>query len=307
MGVTDKGKTKVRVSAAAARYLHPGTSREERLKAARGEAGLTASDTAIVQFCLSRDQDPQVRTSAVAGLGRLPEEQLLEIAGSAETHPRFLELIARLHGVKPAVAERIALNPAADAATLSFIPLTGESPVGELHGKTAGKELPASAAEEAASSGSCDEEGEETADQEEEAFRNTYQLAKDMSVSEKIKMALTGDKEWRMLLVKDINKLVSGSVVKNPRITEAEVLMISKSHLNNDDILRDICINKDWTKNYQIRKSLVENHKTPLHFALRFLSGLTDKDLGVLAKSKNVSSVISTQARRLLMNKQKEK
>ena len=97
------------------------------------------------------------------------------------------------------------------------------------------------------------------------------------------------------------------SVIKNPRITEAEILLISKSHLNNDDILRDICINKDWTKNYQIKKSLVENHKTPLHFALRFLSGFTDKDLGVLAKSKNVSSVISTQARRLLMNKQKEK
>jgi len=120
-------------------------------------------------------------------------------------------------------------------------------------------------------------------------------------------MALTGDKEWRMLLVKDKNKLVSGAVIKNPRITENEILTITKCQLNNDDILRDICINKEWIKNYQIRKSLVENSKTPIHFTLRFLAGLTDKDIALIARSKNVSSIISTQARRILMNKEKDK
>jgi hypothetical protein len=157
---------------------------------------------------------------------------------------------------------------------------------------------------ERASELAADEESELDADEE---FKSTYQLAMNMRVSEKIKMALTGDKEWRMLLVKDKNKLVSGSVIKNPRITDGEVLIITKCQLNNDDILREICNNKDWTKNYQIRKSLVENSKAPIHYTLRFLAGLTSKDLGLLAKSKNVSSVIATQARRLLMNKQKEK
>jgi hypothetical protein len=110
-----------------------------------------------------------------------------------------------------------------------------------------------------------------------------------------------------MLLIKDTNKLVSEAVIKNPRLTEAEVLFIAKSPVNNDDIIRDICANKEWTKNYQIRKALVENNKTPLHQALRFLSTLTEKDLAVFAKSKNISSVIATQARRSLLNKKKEK
>jgi hypothetical protein len=301
-------KTTVRISPAAARYVQPDTTREDRLNAASGKAPLPSSDVAVVQFCLSRDRDPEVRAAAIAGLREIPEGVLHEITGSPDTHPRFLELLARLHGLNPAVAERISLNPAADEPTLSYLAEQGsggavvlpETPSGECPADTSSEQDPA--AERGA-----EDEDEQPAEEEEEAFRTNFQLAKEMTVSEKIKLALTGDKEWRMLLIKDINKLVSGSVIKNPRITEAEILLISKSHLNNDDILRDICINKDWTKNYQIKKSLVENHKTPLHFALRFLSGLTDKDLGVLAKSKNVSSVISTQARRMLLNKQKEK
>ena len=69
--------------------------------------------------------------------------------------------------------------------------------------------------------------------------------------------------------------------------------------------MRAICINREWLKNYQIRKALVMNCKTPLPAALRFLATLTDKDIAFLAKSKNVSTVVSTQARRLILNKKK--
>jgi hypothetical protein len=100
---------------------------------------------------------------------------------------------------------------------------------------------------------------------------------------------------------------VSGGVVKNPRLTEPEVLGIVKSSLQNDEIIRVICANKEWLKNYQIRKALVENHRTPLPNALRYLAMLTEKDIAGLAKSKNVSTVIATQARRLLLNKEKHK
>lgn len=302
--MAEKGKTTVRISQAAARYLRPGAEREIRLQAARGEAGLPAGEAPVVQFCLTRDADPEIRAAAMDGLRGLSEQVLLELAGSTETHPRLLELLARLHGRNQAVGRMIALNPAADAAVLANLPGDAPPPAGEQPEEPEQRPIPVPAATPL--SGNMDE-GEEPEEEQDEVFQNTYRLAKEMTVAEKIKMALTGDKEWRMLLVKDINKLVSGSVVKNPRITEPEVLLISKSHLNNDDILRDICNNKDWIKNYQIKKALVENHKTPLHFALRFLSGLSDKDLAVLAKSKNISSVISTQARRLMMNKQKDK
>lgn len=142
-------------------------------------------------------------------------------------------------------------------------------------------------------------DGEEEGDE----YRSKYQLAQAMGISEKIKMAMTGDKEWRAILIKDANKLVSGSVVKNPRITDAEILNILKVGVQNDEIIRIICANKEWVKNYRIRKALVECPKTPLPNALRFLSTLNEKDVAAYAKSRNISSVVSTQARRMLLNK----
>jgi hypothetical protein len=118
---------------------------------------------------------------------------------------------------------------------------------------------------------------------------------------------LMGNKEWRSILIRDNNKIVCESVLKNPRITDQEILVIAKSSERSDEIIRIICSNKEWTKSYQLRKALIENHKTPLQFALRFLSLLTEKDLAFLVKSKNVSSVIVTQARKMLTNKKSGK
>jgi len=294
-------KATIKISRDAARYVQPDTPRLEKLKAVHGEAELLSAEVPVVLYFLSRDPDPEIRTAAVSGLQGLSEQILVEICADVSVHPRILQLLARLHGKNPIVAEIISLNPAADEETLCLLAdycLQSSKDTATASGLGDGSPEDDESEEDP---------GEEPEDVAEEVFRSTYQLAMEMGVSEKIKMALTGDKEWRMLLVKDKNKLVSGSVIKNPRITDGEVLIITKCQLNNDDILREICNNKEWTKNYQIRKSLVENSKAPIQHTLRFLSGLTSKDLGLLAKSKNVSSIIATQARRLLMNKAKEK
>ncbi|MRR55104.1 MAG: hypothetical protein EG822_11420 [Deltaproteobacteria bacterium] len=299
--MADSKKITVSISRDAARYVQPDTPKSEKLKAVQGEVKFLPAEIPLVLYYLSRDPDPEIRSAAVSGLHGLSGQLLLEICDDRSVHPGILLLLAKIHGKKQKVAEVISLNPAADDQTLRYL--------ADCSQQTNENTSTSSDPESETAEGDASEESfaEELEDEVEEEFKSTYQLAMDMGVSEKIKMALTGDKEWRMLLVKDKNKLVSGSVIKNPRITEGEVLIITKCQLNNDDILREICNNKDWTKNYQIRKSLVENSKTPIQYTLRFLSGLTVKDLGLLAKSKNVSSVIATQARRLLMNKEKEK
>ncbi len=276
--------------------------------AARGEAPVASSDVVAVLFLLSRDEDPEVSSSALEGLRNLTGETLLQSCASPDTHPRILALLSRMHFMNEAVAEAIAGNPSADDEARSYI-AGRENPQSLLIPENGPSDETAPEDHEDVAGRSGDGEKEEDDDslaEDEEEFRSKYQLAQEMGISEKIKMAITGDKEWRMLLIKDTNKLVSGAVIKNPRLTEAEVLFIAKSPLNNDDLIRDICVNKEWVKNYQIKKALVENSKTPLHHALRFLSTLTEKDLGMLAKSKNVSSIIATQARRTLLNKKKE-
>jgi hypothetical protein len=147
--------------------------------------------------------------------------------------------------------------------------------------------------------------GEDPVKEDGEEYLSKYKMAQNMGIGEKIKMALSGDKEWRSILVKDSNKLISGSVIKNPRITEAEVLTLVKSGIQNDEIMRLICANKEWIKTYKIRKALIENNRTPAQNALRYLGTMGEKDLASFAKSKNIASVISTMAKRLLLGKKR--
>ncbi len=310
-------KVSIKIPAALAGFVRPEAADEDKLRVVRSELEATPLERATLLFFLCYDKKPQIKAAALSAMRGLPLSLVMEIASSPSSHPRLVDLVARLHGGDRQICILLAGREDLLPATREFVaaklcefdeggarelppvqPADEEEPVadaGLAEDGEGGEELPADAAEE--------EEQEEEG--EEEEFKSKYQLAQSMGVGDKIKMALTGDKEWRSILIKDTNKLVNGAVVKNPRITEPEILAISKSAIQNDEIIRVICQNKEWTKNYEIRKALVLNHKTPLPVALRYMSSLTEKDLGAIAKSKNVSSVLSNNARRILTNKKK--
>lgn len=280
------------ISAAAAPYVGAAASREAKLQAASGKVALPDSDLVLLVYYLCHDSDPEVKGRAVATLKGFDAPLLARVLADPGLHPRLVDALARLHHAKPELAELLRDHPNLTSQTAAFLAEQGAFSAPVVPQPEPAHQAPADDVDE---SGEVDEESEE--------FRSKYQLSQDMKVSEKIKMAMTGDKEWRTILIKDSNKLVSSAVLKNPRITEAEVLMVSKSAVQNDEIMRLICTNKEWVKNYQIRKALVWNNKTPLQPALRFLATLSEKDLAGLAKTKNVSTVIATQARRILLAK----
>ncbi len=298
-------KVTLKISAAAAAYAGKDTPRAEKLKAASGGVPLPSHDLAALLFFLAHDPDPEVRSAAVRTLRNLPETMVETMAGSPALHPRVIDMLARLHFARPAVVAKLVSHPLVGAETLAFLAEKG------VHRVAAPQEadsdsLPAGEEAGAEDEGENPKDETEEVDEESEEFKSKYQLSQQMGVGEKIKTALTGDKEWRTILIKDSNKLVSGAAIKNPRITEAEVLAIAKSAVQNDEVMRVICANKEWIKNYQIRKALVVNTKTPLPFALRQMATLSEKDVAALAKSKNVSTVIATQARRILLSKQEK-
>jgi hypothetical protein len=126
-----------------------------------------------------------------------------------------------------------------------------------------------------------------------------------MSVSEKIKYATRGNKEARTILIKDASKLVVAAVIKSPKITEEEILKVAQNKQANDEAIRIITLNKEWLKNYSIRVALINNPKTPPGIAIRLIPYLSKKDLKDLAGSRNVSSLISSNARKALAAKSK--
>ena len=80
-----------------------------------------------------------------------------------------------------------------------------------------------------------------------------------MTVAEKIKLALRGNRETRMLLLRDSNRMIRRFVLQNPRVGDDEIIAICKNRSADEELLRIIADNRDWTKNYQVRSSLTTN------------------------------------------------
>lgn len=153
-----------------------------------------------------------------------------------------------------------------------------------------------------------DAEETETVEESEDdpEYLSKVKIASELGVSEKIKLALTGDKEWRRIFLKDTNKLVCAAAIRNPRITDGEVLAVAKNKSSNDELIRLICLNREWVKSYEIKKALVLHPKTPLPKALRYMDVLGNKDLKQMAKSRSISPVLVNNARRMLTAKDKK-
>jgi hypothetical protein len=142
---------------------------------------------------------------------------------------------------------------------------------------------------------------------EEKSKENVYQKIQKMTVAEKIKTAILGNKEARTILLRESNKQILLAVIHSPKITDTEIEAISNSRNIPEEILREISKNREWCRNSKIIANLVKNPKTPLDIALRFLSRLDTKSLHDLVKSKNVSAALRTAVIRYLEQKEKKR
>jgi hypothetical protein len=124
-----------------------------------------------------------------------------------------------------------------------------------------------------------------------------------MSVKDRIKLAMKGDREARGILVRDGNKIVSTAVVHNPRITDKEVENIAAMRSVSEDVLRQIGINRAWARAYPIIHNLARNPRTPLATAVTILPRLQNRDLQALSQNRNVPDSVRRQAYRLIQTR----
>jgi hypothetical protein len=142
-----------------------------------------------------------------------------------------------------------------------------------------------------------DEEGAEFVD---DRVKPVHQKLAEMSVAEKIRCAMLGTREERLLLLRESNKIVAIAAIRSPMLQESEVQQISKSRGVVEDVLRVIGMTPEWLKSYTIKKNLVTNAKTPIAIATRLISQMREGDLRKIAKDKNVSGAVQQAARRHL-------
>ncbi len=127
-----------------------------------------------------------------------------------------------------------------------------------------------------------------------------------LTMGDKLAYALKGPKEARAILVRDPNREIALTVIKNPKITDGEVEFFASSTNVCEEVHREIGKNREWCKKYSILRALVFNPKTPAGISLEKLPYMKDKDLQFLCKSKNVPNAVSGGAKRLLAKKRKK-
>jgi hypothetical protein len=300
---TTRQPVRLKVSPRVARIVAGQGNADEQLQAIRGQLDITDAERLTLLIYFGQNGDATLVGEVRRALAAFPADRLRILAGDADLHPRLVGFLAKRFAARHGLATILLSHP--------NLP---EHLRGDLEALAArSQETSAPGAEQAGGSTDTDgdedghAEGEDSADEEIEVpgHLSKYQMTLQMGVAEKIKAAMTGDKEWRGLLINDSNKLVSAAVLKNPRITEGEVSTIARNKSTSEELIRLIMLNREWTKNYGIKLALVMHPRTPLGNALRFMGVLTEKDLKSLVKSREVSPVIVNNARRMLMSKSK--
>jgi regulator of extracellular matrix RemA (YlzA/DUF370 family) len=120
-----------------------------------------------------------------------------------------------------------------------------------------------------------------------------------MTVKDRVKLAMKGDREARGILIRDSNKIVATGVIHNPRITDQEIEGISAMRQISDEVLRQIGNNRAWARSYSIIHNLARNPRTPMATAVQILPRIRSKDLKAISLNRNVSEAVRRQAYRL--------
>ncbi|WP_191156925.1 hypothetical protein [Pelovirga terrestris] len=313
-----------------------------RLAAARGALPMSGSNLVMVLFVFYNGENPELKEEALSTLQTLPAKIILAALSLPELHPAIIDLIVHLRFEDEAVMQAVLVHPMTGIRSLLFI---AENSSGQVLDMLADNDKilrksdilrkaiinnpntekvtrlrlgwvepqekadpPEEKEIEAAADDSDQDQavaGAENEDKLDDESLSKYQQLQEMSVNEKIKMALTGDKEWRTLLIREANKQINTAVLRNPRITEAEAIAVALNRSSSEELIRIILLNRDWVKLYDMKKALVYHPRTPVQQAMRLMSFLSERDIKELATSRNVTQPIINNARRMLSTKKR--
>ena len=132
-----------------------------------------------------------------------------------------------------------------------------------------------------------------------------YVRLMNMTVPEKVKLALTGNKEERRVLLSDGSKMVGLAVLRARGLTITEVEgFCGMRHLDADIFLK-IGTMRDWIRRPLIALALVKNPKVPLTVSLPLIKRLSMRDLRNIARDRNLPEAVRAQARKIYMQRRR--
>ncbi len=104
----------------------------------------------------------------------------------------------------------------------------------------------------------------------------------------------------------DLDPLVVRDLLRNPMLTERQVVKIAARRPNKPEILEEIFNNPRWVARYQVKLALAHNPYTPPRIAVGLLVFLTEHDIMEIACDMSLHEDVRRQARAILKSRKIE-
>jgi len=304
-------------------------TREDKLAVCTGGVKLPPPDLAEILSVLALDSDELISTRAQESILALPIENFVEALNRQQALEPLFEFAAKNLAAKPGVADALIKNKNCAAAHL--VPLVQhlsalgvQALMDELERVSDSREL--AEALEKSSSITLEQKSQlnellsdampdmealtealADAEPDNERRKTLLQQISTMTVSQRVKFAMKGGSEARRTLIRDTNKVVQRAVLQSPRLTDQEVEAFASMTNLTDEILRMIGKNRNFRKNYNVIRNLLNNGKAPLDCSLGLLPMLNPPDLKKLGMNKNIPETLRATAVKLMRQRSETK
>jgi len=129
-------------------------------------------------------------------------------------------------------------------------------------------------------------------------FESVFKQILRMNPAQKLRAAFRVGREGRGILIRDTNRMVASAVLRNPRLTEEEVVNFAAQKGLSEDIMRQIGGSRAWMGSYSVVHNVVRNPKTPIAIAMNNLSRLVTKDLTRIVRDRNIQEIVRRSAKK---------
>jgi hypothetical protein len=296
-------------------------ARERKLAICSGAASLEPAERVEILSILAADADETVREVAARVLLTQPLPTILTALAQPDAAPEMFAYCAAEFPRRPGVADALARN--------LTCPIEVLRPVVRYLSVSAVQELfedldrlstsPALVAALVASSViNAEQRGQlldlqreeiesvaafveaaEAAEPDKVKRETLLQKLSRMRVVERVQLAVKGNRDERLLLIRDPCRVVQRAVLQSPQLTDREVESFAGMASLGEEALRMIAGNRKYRKNYTIVRALMFNPKTPLEITLHMLPSVAPQDLKMLVTNKNIPDTLRTSANRL--------
>lgn len=126
------------------------------------------------------------------------------------------------------------------------------------------------------------------------------QAADEVPSGVRVAMARSGDRQQLARLISDSHPLVIRALLKNPLLTESDVLKICARRPVAADVQREVFHSRRWSGCYRVKKALVLNPYTPTDIGIKIAHVLMEQDLRCVAESRDLHPWLRETARERL-------